>query len=290
MPEIKKIGLIANPDKPRWQANLTQAVSLIEAGQREAVAPQLNTEAPPETTYDFDDYVHLVKKTDLILVVGGDGTMLGAARALQGAKTPILGINTGNLGFLTTAPMADLEAVLSCIWEEDFRIVTRPFIEATIKNRPLKKAITALNDFVISRGELSRMIQLNVSVDGDFLTKYQADGLIVCSPTGSTAYSLSAGGPIVSPNTAAISLTPICPHALSNRSVIVPLESVIEVEVGRHRHETILTADGQVPTMLKPRDTVQFRRSKKHFRLLSLRNNSFFKTLRQKMKWSGSNL
>ena len=216
--------------------------------------------------------------------------MLGAARALKRSRIPILGINTGNLGFLTAAPMADLKSVLDGIWHQDYKIITRPFMEATLIGHDNKEPLIALNDFVISRGELHRMIQLDVKVDGDFLTTYQCDGLIVCSPTGSTAYSLSAGGPIVSPSSSVMSLTPICPHALSNRSVIVPFESVIEVEVGTHRPETILTGDGQVPLTLQPGDTVEIRRSRHQFRLLSIKGNSFYQRLRQKMKWSGSNV
>lgn len=290
MRPIKRIGLIANPEKPRWKANLTRAVRLIAKANRISVAPQLDT--PLENTLQdaFEHHLKAIKTTDLILVIGGDGTMLGAARALTGTKTPLLGINTGNLGFLTAAPMEDLHKVLELIWEQNYRILTRPFIEAVIQGKKTEYRKPALNDFVISRGELSRMIQLNVSVDGEFLTTYQCDGLIVCSPTGSTAYSLSAGGPIVSPNTSAITLTPICPHALSNRSVIVPLESKIDVEVGVHRPETILTSDGQVPKTLQPGDTIRFQKSRHQFRLLSVSGNSFFQTLRQKMKWSGSNV
>lgn len=291
---MHQIGLIANPEKACWKANLIKAVGLIEAAHREAVSPQLFQNAENQDAENgfgrWADFIDLTEPTDLILVIGGDGTMLSVARTLRGSSTPILGINTGSLGFLTAAPMADLQSVLECIWRDDFQILSRPFIEAIVKGKNSKKTMIALNDFVIRRGEISRMIALNVSVDGDFLTAYQCDGLIVCSPTGSTAYSLSAGGPIISPDTSAMTLTPICPHALSNRSVIVPLESVIEVGFGRHSHEMILTADGQVPISLEPGEHIEFRKSTKDFRLLSVGNSSFFQTLRQKMKWSGSNV
>jgi NAD+ kinase len=291
MRQIKQIGLIANPEKSSWKANLSKAVKLIEQADRTAVAPQLASTHPSLMEDEFEHDINAITQTDLILVIGGDGTMLSAARALKGANTPILGINTGNLGFLTAAPMADLEKVLEGIWSEDYRILSRPFMEASVKGRDEDSPLIAVNDFVISRGELSRMIQLNVSVDGDFLTTYQCDGLIVCSPTGSTAYSLSAGGPIVSPSTSVMTMTPICPHALSNRSVIVPLHSMIEVEVGVHRPETILTGDGSgVPTLLKPRDIIQIRQSAHHFQILSVSGTNFFQTLRQKMMWSGSNV
>jgi NAD+ kinase len=292
MRRIHEIGLIANPEKPQWKEHLTRAVALITGAGRSPFAPQLDAgyEATEGGTQSLPPLIAQIAKTDLILVIGGDGTMLGVARSLMGNSTPILGINTGNLGFLTAAPMPELDSVLQAIWSDDFRIHTRPFIEGVIRKTTGDEHFVALNDFVISRGEVSRMIQLDVSVDGDFLTTYQCDGLIVCSPTGSTAYSLSAGGPIVSPRTPAITLTPICPHALSNRSVIVPLDSVINVDVGSHPQGTILTADGQVPTPLEPGDNVQFQRSQHEFTLLSVSNHSFFQTLRQKMKWSGSNV
>ncbi|MCS1407744.1 MAG: NAD kinase [Verrucomicrobia subdivision 3 bacterium] len=290
MRQIHRIGLIANPEKARWEANLRKAAELIHNAKRIPVAPQLESGSQTTSNSSFCHHINEVKKTDLILVVGGDGTMLSTARALSGVKTPILGINTGNLGFLTTAPMANLRHVLATIWKGRFEIQSRPYIEATITTQGNFTRSIALNDFVISRSELSRMIQLNVSVDGEFLTTYQCDGLIVCSPTGSTAYSLSAGGPIVSPNTEVMTLTPICPHALSNRSVIVSFKSVIQVEVGIHRPETILTSDGQVSITLKPGDTIQFQQSKHRLHLLSVTGNEFFDTLRQKMKWSGSNV
>lgn len=290
MRQIKQIGLIANPEKPRWRTSLTRAVARIKKAGRRAFAPQLTGRPEKQPEQRFSEQLKTLRQTDLIIVIGGDGTMLGVARALRGTRIPILGINTGNLGFLTAAPMADLEKVLECIWSQDYRIVSRPFIEASIQNAEGDRRWVALNDFVINRGELSRMIQLTVFVDGDFLTTYQCDGLIVCSPTGSTAYSLSAGGPIISPETSVMTLTPICPHALSNRSVIVPFGSMIEVEVGAHRPETILTGDGQVPQSLPPGTRVQFRKSRHQFRILSIGQHSFFDTLREKMKWSGSNL
>ena len=279
---------------------MRRAAALVRNAEKVAVAPQLEPRVDLKSQTDsgtlpaedaaFHNYIRSVEQTDLILVIGGDGTMLHVARTLGGGKTPILGINTGNLGFLTAAPMSNLSGILEQIWQGDFAIESRPFLEAALSRpRPTVRSI-ALNDFVISRSELSRMIQLDVFVDGKLLTTYQCDGLIICSPTGSTAYSLSAGGPIVSPNTEAIALTPICPHALSNRSVIVPLKSTVQVAVGTQRPETLLTGDGQVSLTLKQGDVVQFQQSRRRLSLLSVIGNEFFQTLRQKMKWSGSNV
>lgn len=300
MLKIHRIGLIANPGKPRWKANLRQAAALVRNAERVAIAPQLEPRVGLKSQTDsgtlpaedaaFHNCIRGVEQTDLILVIGGDGTMLHVARTLSGGKTPILGINTGNLGFLTAATMSNLRGILEQIWQGDFAIESRPFLEAVLSRPRSTVRSIAINDFVISRSELSRMIQLDVFVDGKPLTTYQCDGLIICSPTGSTAYSLSAGGPIVSPNTEAIALTPICPHTLSNRSVIVPLKSTVRVAVGAHRPETLLTGDGQVSLTLKQGDIIQFQQSRRRLRLLSVGVNEFFQTLRQKMKWSGSNV
>ena len=148
----------------------------------------------------------------------------------------------------------------------------------------------ALNDFVFGRGFESRMIELEVSVDAQVLTCYRCDGLILCSPTGSTAYSLSAGGAVVCPSAEVITITPICPHTLSNRSVVVSLNSRVQVKVISHKLEVKLTADGQVQTALAAGDMVTIRRSRKYVRLMHLAGSSFFETLRQKLNWSGSNI
>ncbi len=147
-----------------------------------------------------------------------------------------------------------------------------------------------MNDFVISRGATSRLIELAVTVDAEELTRYRCDGLIVSSPTGSTAYSLAAGGAVVSPDSEVLTITPICPHTLSNRSVIVPMDSIVQVTVLSERVDTMLTADGQVQTPLNTGDFVQMRQSKFAVRLVRLRGSSFFQTLRQKLHWSGSHI
>jgi NAD+ kinase len=223
-------------------------------------------------------------------VFGGDGTMLRVAREAANSGTPILGINVGGLGFLTAVSSAQLPQALSCIWTGDFEVEPRSLIQATgrVYGRSLRQ--TALNDFVVSRGATPRLIEVEVRVDGAILTRYRCDGLIVSSPIGSTAYSLAAGGAIVSPNAEVFTLTPICPHTLSNRSVIVSLNSVVEVRVVSHRVETTLSADGQVQTQLAAGDTVTIRRSGNVIGLIRLAGASFFETLRQKLHWSGSNV
>ena len=232
----------------------------------------------------------LTQQADLILVFGGDGTMLRVAREVAGSNTPILGINMGGLGFLTAASSEQLPETLACVWSGDFIVEQRSLIAASGQTREKMVQQSALNDFVISRGAVPRLIELEVSVDDAVLTRYRCDGLIVSSPTGSTAYSLAAGGAIVSPNAEVFTLTPICPHTLSVRSVIVSLNSVVRVRVLSRKVETILSADGQVQTQLAAGDLVEIRRSQRAVRLLRLAGSSFFETLRQKLNWSGSNV
>ncbi|MBI3881983.1 MAG: NAD(+)/NADH kinase [Verrucomicrobia bacterium] len=235
--------------------------------------------------------VHAVaKRADVLLVFGGDGTMLRVARELDGAATPILGINLGSLGFLTDVPSDKLAPALEKLWRGEFTLETRPLLDAEVVTRAGTQRHRAFNDFVVSRGNCSRLIELAVSVDGESLTRYRCDGLIVSSPTGSTAYSMAAGGAIVAPGAEVFSLTPICPHTLTNRPLIVPLRSTLEVTVRSEKLEVMFTADGQLQSALDAGDVVRVRRSAKSVRLVRLAGANFFQTLRRKLHWSGSSV
>jgi len=232
----------------------------------------------------------LTREVDLLMVFGGDGTMLRVAREIAGSRTPVIGINVGALGFLTDVQAHQLPLALRQIWAGETILESRSLIEATVRVRGQSATETALNDFVISRGAAPRLIDLEVTVNQEALTRYRCDGLIVCTPTGSTAYSLSAGGAVVSPTADVFTLTPICPHTLSNRSVVVGLDSTVRVKVLSRRVETVLTADGQKMIPLATDDLVTIQRSRHSIRLLHLAGSSFFETLRRKLNWSGSNV
>lgn len=236
------------------------------------------------------DVAALTRQADLLLVFGGDGTMLRVAREMHGAATPLLGINVGGLGFLTDVNSSRLKEALQQVWEGRFTLEDRALLEATgmTGDRPIH--VCALNDVVIGRAIVSRLIALEVMVDNEVLTQYRCDGLIVSSPTGSTAYSLAAGGAIVCPTAQVFTLTPICPHTLSNRSVIVSLDSTIRVTVLSDKPETLLSADGQSECSLSAGDVITVRRSRYSVRLMHLEGTSFFETLRRKLQWSGSNV
>jgi NAD+ kinase len=274
--KIRRVGLIGNPDKPASAAIIRKAARLIQSAGRKAFVD--------------GDAASLAREVDLLLVFGGDGTMLGVAREIAGLPTPILGVNIGGLGFLTGVPSAELARALKCVWNGEFKFESRVLIEATGNGNEKKILASALNDIVVSRGAVSRLIALDVSVDGELITRYRCDGLIISSPTGSTAYSLAAGGAVVLPTAEVFVMTPICPHALSNRSIILPLSSKISVKVISPLPATILSADGQIVTELDAGDEVIIRRSRRAIRLMHLADSSFFEALRHKLQWRGAYL
>jgi NAD+ kinase len=288
LPSIQRIGLIANSDKPASRSAMQRAVSLITKAGREAVTDEASANFAKVKCERHPDLVSLAKAVDLLLVFGGDGTILRVVAEIDGSSTPILGINVGRLGFLTAVPTHHLASALKKIWERDFSIEQRSLIEgaADCPSRPV--TMSALNDIVISHGAASRVIDVDVSVDDEPLTRYRGDGLIVSSPTGSTAYSLSAGGPIINPDANVFVITPICAHALSNRSFVVSLDSTITVKLITEKVETIVAADGHVETSLSVGDVVTIRRSARVVNLMHPGGTSFFETIRRKLHWSGS--
>jgi NAD+ kinase len=287
---IRRVGLVANPEKPRGGMLVRRAARLLRGMKRTVLCdPNTATVAGPgiETRNSIDD---LARNVDLLLVFGGDGTMLRIAREVAGLSVPILGINTGNLGFLTSVSPHRLAESLRKIPAGKFAMEDRAMLEATVERGRERSALTALNDFVLSRGNASRLIEVEVAVNGELLTRYRCDGLIACSPTGSTAYSLAAGGAIVCPSADVLTLTPICPHTLSIRPLVLGLDSTVRVKLLSQRLVAALAADGQPQGDLSAGDTMTIRRSQRCVKLLRLDGTSFFGTLRQKFGWSGSNV
>lgn len=287
---IRRIGLVANVEKTSCISVVRQAVRLVRDSGREPVADLATAQLAKLKIATAKDAAALARETDLLLVFGGDGTMLRAARDTAEAGTPLLGVNLGGLGFLTAISADQFAKELRTVWQGKFTTETRPLIEVGGVPGGRLLARPALNDFVVSRGTGSRLIELDVTVDGEELTRYRCDGLIVSSPTGSTAYSLAAGGAIVSPSAEVFTITPICPHTLSNRSVVVSLHSVIGIRALSGKIETLLSADGEVVTPMAAGETVLIRRSERSVRLVHLAGDSFFRTLRQKLNWNGSNV
>ncbi len=230
-------------------------------------------------------------KADLLVVVGGDGTILNVTGQLGEAAPPIFGINVGSLGFLTCVSSPAFREAVECIAQGKMKFSNRALLEVVLRDSNEKqKSMIALNDAVFSRGELSRLIRLRTRVNGESLTEFNADGLIIATPTGSTAYSLSAGGPILEPESGVFVITPICPHVLTNRSIIVSEKSIIEVEASEPDYPVYLTVDGREPLRIAKGATVQIRKAKKTLQLAAMPDMSFFSVVRQKLKWSGSNV
>jgi NAD+ kinase len=223
--------------------------------------------------------------TDLVIVLGGDGTLLAAARFVAGLDVPLFAVNLGHLGFLTATKLEDLFEELEQVVKGSYRIGKRRMLDCElVRDGRSIATYSALNDIVISKSELARMIDLDTFVDDHFVAAYKADGLIVSTPTGSTAYSLSAGGPVIFPSVGAFCITPICPHMLTNRPVIVPDTSVIRI-LSRAEDGTYLTVDGQVGEPIHKGDRVVCRSSPKSIQLIRPPKMLFFDVLREKLKW-----
>ncbi|MGA2595687.1 MAG: NAD(+)/NADH kinase [Bryobacteraceae bacterium] len=225
------------------------------------------------------------KGTQLLIVLGGDGTLLSAARALNGLEIPVFPVNLGGLGFLTAITLDELYPQLERALRGEQRIVPRRMLKCDLfRGGELIATYQALNDVVLAKTEIARMLDLQTHVDDHFVLTFKADGLIICTPTGSTAYSLSAGGPIIFPAVAAICITPICPHMLTNRPVVVPDTSTIQVVTLAEDDDTYLTVDGQVGRHLKQNDKIVCQ-SSGSVALVRPPKMMFFDVLRQKLKW-----
>ncbi|HSR70398.1 MAG TPA: NAD(+)/NADH kinase [Acidobacteriota bacterium] len=228
----------------------------------------------------------LVEQSDFIVVFGGDGTMLSAARSVSGSGTPILGVNMGSLGFLTSVRPEELYPALERVLARDYYLDRRTLLRAAVYNNggDEPKVYHALNDVVVNKGTLARIISMHVALDDDPITEYLADGLIISTPTGSTAYSLSAGGPILYPELEAFIVTPICPHTLTNRPIVAPSDRAISVTL-KEGDDVMLTVDGQVGVELTPGAEIVCTRSHRHIDLLQPGDKTFFDVLRDKLKW-----
>jgi NAD+ kinase len=281
---MRTVGIIS---KPRPENICAVVPPLVEW----LAARQLNALIDPETAaclgpgHASVPREELPSRSDLILVLGGDGTLLALARLIGESKVPILPVNIGGLGFLTSVTLDELYPILEHVLAGRHRISERILLEAEVeRGGKTVERQRALNDAVIHRMTLSRIIDLDLNVDGRYVCSYRADGLIVSTPTGSTAYSLSAGGPIVYPVVDAFVITPICPHALTNRPLVIPDSMQLELKVHTD-HEAYLTLDGQVGVELEHDDRVMLRKASAKLRLVRPPAKTYFEILRKKLKW-----
>ena len=280
---VRSVGLIAKPRSDRGATLVPELIAWLEA---RGITVFLDEGAAgyagrsPALSRD-----QVAARSQLLVVLGGDGTLLSAARASLGHDLPLFAVNLGGLGFLTALTIEELYPQLERALHGDFRVARRRMLHVELWRAEQRIAShEALNDVVLTKAEIARMIDLGVHVDNHFVCVYKADGLIVSTPTGSTAYSLSAGGPIMFPSVAATAITPICPHTLTNRPVIVPDESEIQVIV-LYNSPTYMTIDGQVGEILESGDRIVCRRSEHCISLVSPPDMMFFDVLREKLKW-----
>ena len=286
-----KVGIVAKSHLREATPHLVEIESWLAARGH---APVFETATaalmPPAAGRSVADKPALAAGVDLIVVLGGDGTLLSVAGCVGAADVdvPILGVNFGSLGFLTEATLPELYQSLEAALSGEARVEERLMLRATTMRRGVALLEhLALNDVVITKAARARMTDLSVSVGDEFVTRVKADGLIVATPTGSTAYNLAAGGPIVQPVVDAIVLTPIAPHMLTNRPIVIPASSLVRVQpMMNERDELYVTFDGQEGYQLEAGDEVRIRCAERRVRLLKPSSRSYFEVLRQKLKWN----
>ena len=284
---VGPVGLVAHSEKP----HAAELLRLLAAELRACGVQVLLETASATLAGELDglSISELGKRCAMLLVLGGDGTILKVVHELGEHLCPIFGINLGSLGFLTCVSSANVREAIAAICTGNFVLSRRALLEVTLER---EGAVVArhigLNEAVISRGAVSRLIKLDAWIDSVNLTQYNADGLIVATPTGSTAYSLSAGGPVIAPDAGVFVVTPVCPHVLTNRSVVVCDRSEILVQPVDGQTDVVLTVDGHPPVQVREGDRIRIRRSALELPLAVLPDLSFCEVLREKLKWSGS--
>ena len=282
---MTRVGLIAKPDAPAAPRVIRQVVEWLAAHGLTAVLEKETAGLVPSASVQAASKPELPGLVDLLIVLGGDGTLLSMARAVGDLGVPILGVNLGGLGFLTATTLDEMVPALEAVRAGGMAIEERMVLGARlIRNGQTVGEYSALNDVVITKSAMSRIVDLAVSVGGRHATAYRADGLIISTPTGSTAYNLSTGGPILFPTMDAVVLTPIAPHTLSNRPIVIPASERIEVTL-LDDQDVMLTMDGQVGVPLRERDTVEVQKAAARIRLLRFPQKDFFSVLRTKLKW-----
>jgi NAD+ kinase len=280
---IKTVGLVVKRERPEATAIARTLARFLRIQHKIPIA---DSETAAKIGAEAVERHHLADRADLIVVLGGDGTLLGVARLVASRGIPILGVNLGGLGFLTEVTIKEARAALERVLGGDYEVDRRIMLEAIVDRASEESAETfqAFNDVVVGKGPLGRMLELDVFANHTLFCAYRADGLIVATPTGSTAYALSAGGPIVYPTLDAIVLAPICPHTLSNRPVVLPDSYEIEIHVKAPDHDTTITVDGQESAQLGPADIIKIHRGR-HSVSLIRSAHPYFEIWRDKLHW-----
>jgi NAD+ kinase len=287
---MKRIGIIAKQNKPEAVPIVRNLIEWFQPKKIEVYIEEgmgnLFTPHPSATNLCFVEKKEIPSYAEMIIVLGGDGTLLSVARLVEDHDVPILGVNLGGLGFLTEITLEELYRVLERVVQGDFVTDERVVLNAAVTRRGERLAeFVVLNDAVINKGALARIIDLETTINGEYLTTFKSDGLIISTPTGSTAYSLSAGGPIVYPSLHCIIITPICPHTLTNRPIVIPNDVQIRATLKTKQQEVILTLDGQQGFSLEFEDVIEVRKAEGRILLIKSPYRHYFEVLREKLKW-----
>jgi NAD+ kinase len=281
---MDRIGILTKPKFPEVQPILKSLIHWLRERRKEVILDGKTAALVGEpATYQK---TQLATLSDLLVVLGGDGTMLNAARLVEEHGVPILGVNMGGLGFLTEVTLDELYPTLERVFAKEFYLDERMMLRARLHRHGENVAhATVLNDVVVSKGTLARMVELQINVDGRLVSSLRGDGLIVSTPTGSTAYSMSAGGPIIHPSVQALILTPICPHTLTHRPLLIPSTVSLEVTLVSKDEGAMTTFDGQVGVATVQGDTVVIGASDHRTKLIRFHDRSYYDVLRRKLKW-----
>ncbi|MFC4338772.1 NAD kinase [Cupriavidus numazuensis] len=282
---FKTVALVGRYSTAGIEGPLEELASYILRNGQDVVFERETAQATGLTGYPALTAEEIGREADVAVVLGGDGTLLGIARQLAGHNVPLIGVNHGRLGFMTDIPLENVQSVLPDMLEGRYEAETRLLLESSVvrDDSPIFSAL-ALNDVVVNRSGISGMVELAVSVDGYFMYNQRSDGLIVSTATGSTAYALSSGGPILHPTLSGLVLVPIAPHSLSNRPIVLPQEAEVTIEVATARDASV-NFDMQSLTSLLPGDRIVVRRSKKTIQLLHPVGYNYYATLRKKLHW-----
>ena len=305
---MNRVGIIANPARPVIAGLIPELVRLVTSRSgKPTLASGLAAAAGEKEAHrdcvivDSDD--RTVEDVDWVIAIGGDGTLLKTARLVGASGTPILGVNSGKLGFMMQTTPGDLADALERVFDGRYTLDKRLVLQGRIANGAPENAVTtgageaagaghvvadtfsALNDIVIDKGAICRVIELSIYINDEYVNDVMADGLIVSTPTGSTAYSLAAGGPILAPDMEAMVVSPICPHTLSNRAMVLAARDRIRIEVRADHPDLLLTVDGQENVVIQPGSTVELYRADHTIHLIRFTDRSFYDVLRTKLKW-----
>lgn len=281
---IERVGIVPRRNHPVAQQTARELCGWLRGRVRDVVVEDVGGGDYGAAAVSAEE---LRERVDLIVVLGGDGTLIHAASILEGAPIPIVGVNMGSLGFMTEVPVTETYRILEAVLRGDYEVDRRMKLDVRLSRGDGPPIVhgQVLNDVVISKGALARIADLEATLDGSLVTLYKADGIIVATPTGSTAYSLSADGPIVHPSLDVVVISPICPHTLTQRPIVVPPERPIHVELKSDNGEVFLTLDGQSGLAMRQGDRVSIRRSDDRVLLVKNPRLDYFSILREKLRW-----